>query len=77
MFKCKTCDSTEFQLVVQPQYQGSVQVGCNEFNEVVVTVNNQEFVADLMFMNQFAVCQNCGAIKCWEYFFPGNREAVV
>jgi len=69
MFKCKECNSTEFQLVIHPDYQGMVEVSCNEFNEVLVTANNQEFIADLMFMNQFAVCSNCGAIKSWEYFF--------
>lgn len=69
MFKCKECSSTEFQLVVHPDYEGMVQVNCNEHNEVVVTTNNQEFIADLMFMNQFAVCRDCGAIKSWEYFF--------
>jgi hypothetical protein len=69
MFKCKECNSTEFQLVVQPDYQGTLEVSCNEFNEVVVKTHNQEFIADLMFMNQFAVCSSCGSIKNWEYFF--------
>jgi hypothetical protein len=76
MFKCKECGSTEFQLVVHPDHQGMVDVHCNEFNEVVVTANNREFIADLMFMNQFAVCKDCGAIKNWEYFFPEHRLAM-
>lgn len=71
MFKCKECDSTDFQLVVQPGFKGNVQVRCNEFNEVVVSAGSQEFIADLMFMNQFAVCKGCGGIRTWEYFFPG------
>ncbi|HEY9744671.1 MAG TPA: hypothetical protein V6C99_00480 [Oculatellaceae cyanobacterium] len=70
MFQCKNCRSNEFQLMLQPNYQGTVEVGCNEFDEVVITVNQQTFIADLMFMNQFAVCQDCGAIKSWDYFFP-------
>lgn len=69
MFKCKECGSTEFKLVVQPGFKGQVDVSQNEFNEVVVVANGQEFIADLMFMNQFAVCRQCEAIKSWEYFF--------
>lgn len=69
MFKCRSCQSTEFQLVVQKNYQGTVEVGSNEFNEVVVKANGQEFVADLMFMNRFAVCKGCDGIKNWDYFF--------
>jgi hypothetical protein len=74
MFKCKACYSTEFQLMLQPGFQGNVLIRNNEFHEVVVSVGSQEFVADLMFMNQFAVCKECGSIKCWEYFFPGSAE---
>jgi len=69
MFKCKECGSTEFNLVVQPDFTGQVEVDHNEFNEVVITANEQIFIADLMFMNQFAVCRQCEAIKSWEYFF--------
>lgn len=69
MFRCKECGSIEFQLVVHPDYQGTVEVSSNEFNEVVVTANGQSFIADMMFMNQFAVCGQCGGIKNWEYFF--------
>jgi hypothetical protein len=60
--------------MLQPGFQGNVRIRNNEFHEVVVSVGSQEFVADLMFMNQFAVCKECGAIKCWEYFFPGAPE---
>ncbi len=74
MFKCKECGSTEFNLVVQPGFKGTVDVSHNEHNEVVVTANQQEFIADLMFMNQFAVCRQCESIKRWEYFF---RNPVV
>lgn len=77
MFECKHCRSTEFQLVISPDFQGSVDIGCNEFDEVVVTVEQQAFVADLMFMNQFAVCKECGAIKNWDYFFPEQEAKKV
>jgi hypothetical protein len=77
MFKCKDCDSTDFQLVVRPDYNGPVvEITSNEHNEVVVRANNQEFIADLMFMNQFAVCRNCGAIKSWDYFFHNPEMAM-
>jgi hypothetical protein len=69
MFRCKTCGSTEFQLVLHPDYQGKVEITRNEHEEVLIVANNQEFIADLMFMNQFAVC-GCGDIRKWEYFFP-------
>lgn len=76
MFKCKECSSTEFQLVVQPEYEGLVEISENEHREVVVRAGSQEFIADLMFMNQFAVCRNCGSIKSWEYFFPDVMKAM-
>ncbi|MEB3287301.1 MAG: hypothetical protein VKJ04_07345 [Vampirovibrionales bacterium] len=72
MFKCKDCDSLLFDLVLQPEYQGSVAIRINEHQEVEVAINEQSFVADLMFMNQFALCKDCGSIKRWEYYFP-NR----
>lgn len=76
MFKCKSCQSTDFQLVVQPEFESRVRVDCNELNEVVVFINNQEFIADLMFMNQFAVCRNCDAIRNWEYFFHNPKVGM-
>ncbi len=75
MFKCKQCNTTEFQLVVQPGFTGTVEVSSNEFNEVVVTANGKEFIADLLFMNHFAVCKGCDAIKSWDYFFPEVEKA--
>ncbi|WP_373531610.1 hypothetical protein [Vampirovibrio sp.] len=76
MFKCKKCQATEFQLVVQKNVQGEVQVATNEFNEVIVKVGDQEFIADLMFMNQFAVCKGCDGIKHWDYFFHDPVSAM-
>jgi hypothetical protein len=76
MFKCKECESGEFQLVVHPDVETLVEISFNEFGEVVVKAGSQEFVADLMFMNQFAVCKGCGGIKMWEYFFPDRAKAV-
>ena len=70
MFKCKDCGSTEFNLVIHPDYDGLVDVKTNEHHEVLVKAKNQEFIADLMFINQYGVCKDCGSIKNWEYHFP-------
>lgn len=70
MFKCQECGSTEFKLMLQASFQGKIEVFNNENKEVVVRVDNKEFIADLMFMNQFAICSSCENIKCWEYYFP-------
>ena len=69
MFKCKSCGSSEFNLMLHPSYQGTVEITKNEHDEVLIVTAQQEFIADLMFMNQFAVC-TCGEIKQWDYFFP-------
>ncbi len=74
MFKCKACDSGEFKLVVHPNFEGTVNVTTNEHDEVIVQAGEQTFVADLMFINQFGVCANCGATKKWEYHFPEKSE---
>lgn len=76
MFKCKDCDSTEFNLVMQPNYKGDIVVQTNEHQEVEVLVNGQVFTADLKFVNQFAVCKTCSGIRCWEYYFPKHSATV-
>jgi hypothetical protein len=76
MFRCTACQSNEFQLMLQPGHQGKVEVRCNEFNEILLLVNNREFIADLLFMNQFALCKACGGIRIWEYHFPEHKMAM-
>lgn len=56
--------------MLQPSFAGQVRVETNAQQDVVIHVNDKEFIADLMFMNQFAVCGACDAIKAWEYYFP-------
>jgi hypothetical protein len=63
MFKCRECQSTEFKLMLQPSFAGNIDISNNEHHEVVIKVNGKEFIADLMFMNQFAVCADCEAIN--------------
>ncbi|MEM0951249.1 MAG: hypothetical protein AAGI66_03785 [Cyanobacteria bacterium P01_H01_bin.74] len=75
MFKCQSCQSTEFRLVVNPNQKKSFSIKHNAFNEVVICINQEEFIADLAFMNHFAVCKSCDDIKCWDYFF--RQEAIA
>jgi hypothetical protein len=75
MFKCQSCQSTQFKLVVTEDCQDRVSVDHNAFNEVLIRINQEEFIADLPFMNQFAVCQCCNNIKCWDYFF--RKESIA
>lgn len=74
MFQCQKCGSTQFNLAVQPGFKGDISVTTNADDDVVIVVNGKEFVADLMFMNQFAVCLQCDAIKSWAYFFPNVQS---
>ncbi|MBX2860749.1 MAG: hypothetical protein KTR14_05915 [Vampirovibrio sp.] len=60
--------------MVNPKLQIEVEVRKNEFDEILIATPNKEFVADLMFMNQFAVCAGCDAIHCWEYYFPNKVQ---
>ncbi len=77
MFKCKECGATDFHLMVRPEFDGQVELWTNEHEEVVVKVAGRgEFIADLMFMNDFAVCKGCGGIKQWEYFFPRSLREM-
>ena len=73
MFLCKACGSGEFELMLHPDFAGSVDVQLNEHQDVLIvaTVNGaeQQFVADLMFMNQFALCKQCKATKQWQYHY--------
>lgn len=56
--------------MLQASFAGEVEISNNENQEVLIQVNGKEFIADLMFMNQFAVCASCDSIQCWEYHFP-------
>lgn len=76
MFKCQGCGSTDFRLTVEEGCKASVEIEHNAFNEVLIKINNDEFIADLPFMNQFAVCQSCNNIKCWDYFFEEKGTTV-
>lgn len=73
MFKCKNCKSVDnYGLVFNPNYKGAgvFTKALNEHDEIIFNVDGYEFIPDLGFMNAHAVCQFCGEIKCWEYYFP-------
>ncbi len=56
----------------QPSFKGQIEVDKNDHGDVVVRVNGKEFIADLLFMNQFAVCESCDAIQAWQYHYPSD-----
>lgn len=73
MFRCTSCKKTDkFELMFSPDYTGDKNfiVKINSRDELILTVDGYEFVPDLDFMNNHAVCKYCGNINCWEYYFP-------
>jgi hypothetical protein len=78
-FACKTCGTTTFVLKVQPSVEQQLHITTNEFDDVLITVGkNPPFQADLGFMNRFASCTGCGAIKQWHYTSnPTNITTVI
>jgi hypothetical protein len=75
-FACKACGTTTFVLKVQPSVEQQLNITTNEFDDVLITVGkNPPFQADLGFMNGFASCTGCGAIKQWGY--TPNKNATT
>jgi hypothetical protein len=70
MFKCGQCGSTEFQLMLQQDRHIPVQVTVTDEMDMRIEVNGRSYVADLPFMNRYAVCKHCESIRKWQYFFP-------
>jgi hypothetical protein len=67
-FTCKACGTTTFVLKVQPSVEQQLHITTNEFDDVLIKVGQAPpFQADLGFMNRFASCTGCGAIKQWHY----------
>jgi hypothetical protein len=60
--------------MLQPGFEGQVELDLNTEDEVLVRVNQQEFIADLLFMNQFAVCEDCDSTNSWAYYFPNKAS---
>lgn len=77
MFRCKACGGNTFKMVVQPHFQGSLEIYSSAADDVMIRVGTQEFVADLAFINRFAACQDCGQTHQWEYFYPHAEEAAT
>lgn len=72
MFKCSSCLQVDnFSLMLSPDYSGPgvFKQTLNEHGEIIITIDNFEFIPDLAFMNSHAVCKYCGSIHCFEYYF--------
>ena len=70
MFICKNCKSVDkFELMFSPDYQGEKRFSqeYNQNGDIEITVDGYKFVPDLQFMNEHAVCKNCGQIYRWDY----------
>ncbi len=78
MFRCIKCNSVDnFGIIFNPNYKGKGEftTSVNEHDEIVFNVDGYEFIPDLGFMNNHAVCKYCGEIKCWQYYFPRFYKA--
>lgn len=62
--------------MLNPAFKGTVTVTTNEHDEVVIEARGRQFVADLLFMNQYALCK-CGAMRQWDYFFPQVKSEAA
>lgn len=77
MFKCKACDAIDnFSLMLSADYQGPGKFSQtkNEHGEILINVDGFEFIPDLAFMNNFAVCGFCGEINNFVYHFEKEEE---
>lgn len=70
MFQCQQCQSTKFKLQLHTGVDTQVTITTNEHDDVVINAGNQSFVADLSFMNRFALCADCESKKQWAYYYP-------
>ncbi|MCA9798854.1 MAG: hypothetical protein KC476_03795 [Cyanobacteria bacterium HKST-UBA06] len=76
MFRCNACGSTEFSLMPQPHLKADIRIEVTEDEDVMIHVEgHRSFLADLYFMNQFAVCSTCNEIGQWAYHYPKSAQA--
>lgn len=76
MFRCEACGSTSFQLMTQPHIQAQTTIETSPEGDVIIDVaGHRRFVADLYFMNQFAVCSHCDSIGQWAYYYPSSEQS--
>jgi hypothetical protein len=72
MFKCSQCSSTEFQLVLQQGQSVPVSMSIAPNNDVMLTIAGKSYIADLPFMNRYAVCRQCESVRKWTYYYPSK-----
>ncbi|MEB3245192.1 MAG: hypothetical protein VKJ06_04305 [Vampirovibrionales bacterium] len=58
-------------LALQPDFKGEVTGKLTPNGDFVMRVtfkdgSEQSFIADLLFMNQFAVCSHCNCLGQWQ-----------
>jgi hypothetical protein len=72
MFKCGQCGSSEFQLVLQQGRTQEVPIDLQitPDQDMRIVVGGQSYLADLPFMNRYAVCRHCESIRKWRYHYP-------
>jgi hypothetical protein len=69
MFQCRCCGHSTFTVETVPGLPHTVEIlpGGGQAGETLIRVGTYEFVADLMFLNEFATCAQCEATGEWTY----------
>jgi len=75
-FKCVKCGSEQFNLKLASPSRKALQWQYNEHQDLVLSVDGQSFVADLGFMNRFASCKTCKALRSWAYSYEAPRNPI-
>ncbi len=75
-FKCTKCNNDQFNLKLASPASKSLAWHYNEHQDLILSVENQSFVADLGFMNRFASCKNCKATCSWTYSYKTPNETI-
>ncbi|MCE2929974.1 MAG: hypothetical protein LW809_01120 [Vampirovibrionales bacterium] len=75
-FKCTKCGSQEFNLKLASPSSLLLKWHYNEHQDLILSVEDQSFVADLGFMNRFASCKQCLATRSWAYSYECPSEKI-
>jgi DNA-directed RNA polymerase subunit M/transcription elongation factor TFIIS len=75
-FKCTKCGDDQFNLKLASPSSKELKWHYNEHQDLILSVENQSFVADLGFMTRFASCKKCKATRSWAYSYETPSEAI-
>jgi hypothetical protein len=75
-FKCIKCGDEQFNLKLTSPSSKTLQWHYNEHQDLILSVEGQSFVADLGFMNRFASCKTCKALRSWAYSYEALRKHI-